>query len=264
MSNKYLMQRGWMELPIFAAEPFTEREAFCWMIENAVWQNCRTRCGNVIVSLKRGQLAFSERFLAQKWSWNPSKVHRFLNRLKTEALIETDAKQLVNTITICQYDELQDFDGDYKPENEAANEAGAKQERSKEEHRITPDNTSKNIFTPAPNVLADQVDEPNVLSQPRKKKPQLTTMPEDWKPNDGHRAKCSELGLSLEQLAEEFANYHTSKANRFADWGRAFLTWIGNAKKFNRCSCGTSQRVGNKPDAGSIAEAGLRVAARYR
>lgn len=154
MSNKYIMQRGWMDMPIFAEEPFTEREAFCWLIENAVWQDVRKRCGNVIVSLKRGQLAFSIRFLAEKWRWHKSKTERFINRLKTETLIETDSSQFVNVITICQYNELQNFCCEYNPQTETQTETEARQHRDnaetkarqcrdKEEHQITPDNTGR-------------------------------------------------------------------------------------------------------------------------
>lgn len=251
--NKYLMQRGWMEMPFFADEPYTEREAFAWMIETAVWKDCRVRRGNMIVDLKRGQLAFSERFLADKWRWTSSRVHRFINRLKIEALIEADAKRIINIITICNYSELQDFDGEGHKQSEAANEAAPKQRRSKEEHQITPDKHQVRDTTPDPAS-------PNAPEPRSKKQSQLA---QNWKPTDEHAAKCKEFGLNPDQLAEEFANYHLARASKFADWDRAFWTWIGNAKKFS-AERKNPQFGGPKPPNPSIAEIGLRVAARYQ
>ena len=48
----------------FKAQPFTEREAFVWMIMEASYKARDRRVGNVSVRLERGQLASSIRFMA--------------------------------------------------------------------------------------------------------------------------------------------------------------------------------------------------------
>ena len=102
-----------------------------------------------------------------------------------------------------------------------------------------------------------------IFDEPEEKKnvKRKSALKDDWKPNDNHRAKCAERGLDAGKLCEEFRNYHLARGNLFADWDRAFFTWIGNAERF-----GGGKAIGGagKPRAGNIIEAGLRVAARYK
>jgi hypothetical protein len=70
----FALDRGWFNHPAFADEPFTEREAWAWLIAEAAWKPRRRRIGARIVELDRGQLAGSMRFLAKRWKW--SKVSR--------------------------------------------------------------------------------------------------------------------------------------------------------------------------------------------
>jgi uncharacterized protein YdaU (DUF1376 family) len=121
-----------------------------------------------------------------------------------------------------------------------------------------------------PNALGEnQRPEPNEPSAKKTKKPKKTAlrpMPEGWRPNDEHREKCKELGFDADKLADElngFINYHRSKGSKFSDWDRAFWTWIGNAQRFNheRKEAFSARNKSSNP---SIAEVGLRVAARYQ
>lgn len=106
-SGVFAVARNVFSHDFFAAEPFTEREAWIWLIGEAAWKERRVRVGDYMISLARGQCAFSVRFLADKWGWSKSRVGRFLDRLKTEAMIGTDAGQGVSVITICKYKEYQ-------------------------------------------------------------------------------------------------------------------------------------------------------------
>jgi hypothetical protein len=103
----FAVDRGVWDHPIFAPEPFTEREAWLWLVSTAAWTEKRVRVGKAIVALQRGQLAFATRFLADKWKWAHSKVVRFLNRLKTDTMVITLATREATLITICNYDEYQ-------------------------------------------------------------------------------------------------------------------------------------------------------------
>lgn len=108
--------------------------------------------------------------------------------------------------------------------------------------------------TQMPKLIFDE--EPRAKNVKRK-----SALKDDWKPNDNHRAKCAERGLDAGKLCEEFRNYHLARGNLFADWDRAFFTWIGNAERF-----GGGKAVGGagQQGVGGIVEAGLRVAARYK
>jgi hypothetical protein len=103
----FALDRGIFDHPIFAPEPYTEREAWVWMLSAAAWADKRVRVGKAMIDLKRGQLAFATRFLAVKWKWAHSKVVRFLNRLKTDTMIVTLPKREATLITICNYDQYQ-------------------------------------------------------------------------------------------------------------------------------------------------------------
>ncbi|WP_202905619.1 hypothetical protein [Cypionkella psychrotolerans] len=74
----------------FKSQPFTEREAFVWLIMEASYKAREKRVGNVTVSLVRGQLVASIRFMADAWGWQKSTVDRFLKRLENRDMIGTD------------------------------------------------------------------------------------------------------------------------------------------------------------------------------
>lgn len=103
----FAVHRGVWDHPSFAAEPFTEREAWMWLISTAVWKPTKVRSGRKTIELQRGQLVFSERFLAEKWKWSKSAVRRFLKRTTDDHMIELLADREATLITICNYDKYQ-------------------------------------------------------------------------------------------------------------------------------------------------------------
>lgn len=107
MSGFYLMHRGWQDNPIFKDEPFTEREAWEWIIANAAWKDVRVRIKSIVVDVERGQLAASLRYMAEKWQWLEPRVRRFLGRLEKEGMIGCVADAGVNVVTVCNYEEYQ-------------------------------------------------------------------------------------------------------------------------------------------------------------
>ena len=88
MSGYFFVHRGVFDHPIFKAEPFTEREAWIWLIEQAAWKPCRVRIGMEIVNLDRGQLAHSVRHMAKAWQWEQTRVWRYLKKLRANGMIE--------------------------------------------------------------------------------------------------------------------------------------------------------------------------------
>jgi hypothetical protein len=100
----FAVDRGVFEHPAFMPEPFTEVQAWLWMISAAVWKPKRTRAGRAIMQLERGQLAFSSRFLARKWRWPEARVRRFLKRLESDAMVTLRATHQTTHITLCNYD----------------------------------------------------------------------------------------------------------------------------------------------------------------
>ncbi len=103
----YAIDRGVFEHPFFKAEPFTEREAWMWMIGEAAWRPTRVRINRAMFDVKRGELVHAARFLARRWQWSEARVRRFLERLKLERMIDALASSEATRITICNYDDYQ-------------------------------------------------------------------------------------------------------------------------------------------------------------
>lgn len=156
----FAVSRGIFDHGFFAKEALTEREAWIWLIGEAAWKSRRVRVGDHMISLSRGQCAFSVRFLADKWGWSKSKVTRFLDRLKTETMIGTDAGQGVSVITICNYNDYQKVSLPSETETGTHTGTDAGQMRDKEEdrekHSIQETNTpSGPSALPAKNIEAE-------------------------------------------------------------------------------------------------------------
>lgn len=121
----------------FKGEPFTEREAWVWMIMEASWKDRTKRVGDYVVKTTRGELAASVRFMSEAWKWTPSKVNRFLKRLIKLEKIVTKTETGVNVITLCKYDEYQN-----RPK---ASGTGPKQDRNRTETNENKDSISEVI-----------------------------------------------------------------------------------------------------------------------
>jgi hypothetical protein len=131
MTGYYLMSRGWLDNPALGGkrEPYCKRAAWAWLIEEAQWQDRRASIAGKTVILRRGQLSHSTRFMAKAWSWSEAAVRRFIERLKTDAMIDasTDAGQTI--ITLCNYDRYQLRRGVYDAVCDAPSDAEVTQNR---------------------------------------------------------------------------------------------------------------------------------------
>lgn len=94
--------------PCFDDEPFTEREAWMWLVGAAAWKDVRTRGNAGAVELKRGEFSFSVRFLMRKWRWeNKDRVHRFLKRLEKRDSIRDTSRDGAQVYLIAKYKDYQ-------------------------------------------------------------------------------------------------------------------------------------------------------------
>ena len=210
----------------FKAQPFTEREAFVWMIMEASYKARDRRVGNVSVRLERGQLASSIRFMAEAWDWKKSTVDRFLKRLENRDMIGTDSGTGVSVITICKYDEYQSKPTDsgtveFQKRDSSGTAAG--QQRDKHNKGLIPDEIR------GQDTLFGE-DAPKPKKQTRK-----CQMPDGWVPSERNISDAKAKQFSEQEIddeADKFRNHHTAHANAFANWDAAWRTWLGNARKF--------------------------------
>lgn len=136
------LHRGWRDSPIFRGE-FSRADAWVWLIEQAAWKPARTRIKGATIELGRGELSFSQRFLAEKWGWSKSRVDRFIAELRDESMIKTRSKNGATTdhaagqgqciITICNYAKYQDVNDSKRGNVKPIVGATAGQQRGKEE-----------------------------------------------------------------------------------------------------------------------------------
>lgn len=107
MSGTVNISRRLFASEAFRDEPFTEREAWVWLVMEASWKPRTVRVGDFVAATTRGQLAASIRFMAKAWQWTPAKVQRFLQRIEKLNLICAKTDTGVTVITICKYDKYQ-------------------------------------------------------------------------------------------------------------------------------------------------------------
>jgi len=103
LSRNLLNNRMWL------AEPFTRGQAWVDMFSLANHRDGYIRKRGVKVVVKRGQLGWSERALAERWKWSRGKVRRFLNELKKDENIVPQKSNVTTLITITNYDEYQGY-----------------------------------------------------------------------------------------------------------------------------------------------------------
>jgi hypothetical protein len=106
-----LADRGYIKLyrslfrhEFFRPAPFSDREAFLWMLAEASWRERRQRVGHALINVGRGQLVSSFRMLAATWGWSTGAIGRYLKRCEEQGLIAVQTDVGLTTITVCNYE----------------------------------------------------------------------------------------------------------------------------------------------------------------
>ena len=129
------MERGWQDSGVFNNEPYSERDAWAWMVGATEWRNNAKpiAINNKPVKLKRGELSHSLRFMARKFHWGTGKVDRFIKKmilwemLKIVTVTETGQ----NILIVCNYSKYQDATKPSETSNETDIDTEAEQGRNR-------------------------------------------------------------------------------------------------------------------------------------
>jgi hypothetical protein len=107
MSGWYLMHRGWMQSPDFLPEPFTEREAFLWSIEQAAHGPHLQWFNRHQVPVERGEFVTSIRKMASAFGWGDKRVRGFTARMVKCGKWAQRGAHPNSILTVCNYEQFQ-------------------------------------------------------------------------------------------------------------------------------------------------------------
>jgi hypothetical protein len=219
----FAVDRGIWEDPDFPNEPFTEREAFLWLVSEAAWKPHRKRSGSKVVDLERGQVCHSIRFMAEAWQWSKSRVDRFLSRLEKRDTIKRTTGTDPVVVTICKYDAFQRVSLPDRDSSGTQVGTAAGQQRDKLEDR-----ENKEVISPS--LRSGEKARKSASS------PKGTVLPDSWEPKDRHYEKAAARGQNrafVNAKADRMRNWALSNQNRAiarkADWDRTFDNWLDEA-----------------------------------
>lgn len=205
MTGYFTIPRGLLDLPVFGNEPFSRRDAFVWLVENACWKPTRVAIAGHAVELARGQLSYSVRYLSKAWGWETTKTHRYLARLKTASLIETETATGQVVITICNYDRFQTTKSDTATPSETTDATAMQQQCNGD---ATNNEELKNLETKKKEEGGAPVSEPDVdgQSDPSQAGSSLTsTPPIQTKPPENDPEEFDLIPLALDRRPEALA-----------------------------------------------------------
>lgn len=126
MSN-YQHERGWLDSEVWGDAPYSEREAWSWMIGEASFDKRVKNISGMPVKIERGQFSASIRFMSKKFKWSTGKVQRYLKKLQRWKMIEkqTETDTAQNIITICNYCKYQNKKGKSDTHTDTPPDTGA-------------------------------------------------------------------------------------------------------------------------------------------
>lgn len=160
MTGWVRIHRGWRDSDVFGSEgPFSEREAWLWLIENVAWKAMtRTNGKGERVRIERGQIHLSLRQLEKVWGWGKNKIARFLQRLENHGMISgTASGQSGHIVTLCNYTKYQDerdsrdgLDGTASGQSRDTQEEG----KEGEEQNIPSEAKASSGVDPCPEVVS--------------------------------------------------------------------------------------------------------------
>lgn len=145
MSGFVKSQRSRFKHPLFKSQKFCRGYAWDWVVAHAVYKNHDIEVKGKIVTLHRGQLSYSIRYMAKAWNWDKAAVSRFIARLKTETMIETETETGQLIVTVCNYDKYQDDQSTTETATETGNDTEVRQQRDSSETNKKKDKKDKTL-----------------------------------------------------------------------------------------------------------------------
>lgn len=97
--------------PLYFDEPFTKWQAWHDLLFLAQWETGKqTVVRGIVVDEKRGCVYMSQSSLAERWKWDRKRVIRFLRLLEKLGRVELQKSNVINSISITNYEKYQSND----------------------------------------------------------------------------------------------------------------------------------------------------------
>lgn len=142
MSRWVRIQVDIHEHSVFAPEPFTEREAWQWMIGRAAWKETAHRVGASVYRVPVGSFFATVREMQAAWKWTSTRrVAQFLDLLSGQNMIETRSETGKTLVTVCNYSRYQNVE----TPSETPQQPNPKQERNTKDTR-TPEHQDTGLL----------------------------------------------------------------------------------------------------------------------
>ncbi|KSV78984.1 hypothetical protein N182_18485 [Sinorhizobium sp. GL2] len=156
MSRWIRVQTSIFDHEVFAAEPFSEREAWLWLISKAAWKGTVHRVGATVLPVPAGSLFVTIREMQTAWKWTSTRrVHQFLCLLSSQNMIETRSETGKTHVTICNYSKYQNSE----THSETSTHSGPKQDRNTKD-TSTPDTNKSSLRSDKHRARADEARTP--------------------------------------------------------------------------------------------------------
>jgi len=110
MEGWILLHRKLSNNKLWTCEPFTRGQAWVDLLLLASHTESFFYVRGNKVNVKKGQIAWSEVNISQRWKWSRTKLKKFLNDLEKEQQIIQHKSKIISIITIINYDLYQNKD----------------------------------------------------------------------------------------------------------------------------------------------------------
>lgn len=128
------MSEGWIKLhrqlqynSLWTCEAFTRGQAWVDLILLANHKEGILYVRGNKITVKRGQVGWSEKRLADRWRWSRTKVRKFLNDLEEEQQIRQQKNTITSLITLVSYDDYQKKEQQTEPQKDSRETAEEQQ-----------------------------------------------------------------------------------------------------------------------------------------
>jgi hypothetical protein len=152
-SNFFLVNRGLLSSDRWLSEPFTRGQAWVDMFGLAQHSDGFFRVRGIKVSVRRGQLAYSQVTLSERWKWSRGKVKRYLDELEKGGDIVQQNDEVTTLITIVKYDFWQKKDKVIEQQTVQQTDS----RRSSNGTHTKNDNNENNVNKPDPILATPEV-----------------------------------------------------------------------------------------------------------